>query len=118
MINLLYQSHMCFGKHTQHTSEPLVPIMKFPDCVIVTILYGVFIISKTLTKLCKDQSWPQGYKNISCSTQLRIKFFLLINVKMLTIVGILAFINRKIAFSTYLSLKKAEFLDNFILMGI
>ena len=37
-------------------------------------------------------------------------FFLLINVKMPTIVGILTFMSRKIAIWAYLSLKKAEFL--------
>ena len=31
---------------------------------------------------------PQGYKKFSCSTQLNMKFFLLINVKMPTVVGI------------------------------
>ena len=40
-------------------------------------------------------SWPRGYKTFfSCSTQLRLKFILLINVKMPTIVGILTFISR------------------------
>ena len=40
------------------------------------------------------QIWPRGYKKFSCSTQLSIKFILLINVKMLTIVGILKFNSR------------------------
>ena len=35
----------------------------------------------------------RGYKTFSCSTQLSIKFIMLINVKMLTIVGILKFIS-------------------------
>ena len=34
-------------------------------------------------------------KKISCSTQLSMKFFLLIIVKMPTIVGILTFMSRK-----------------------
>ena len=34
---------------------------------------------------------PQGYKTFLCSTQLRLKLILLINVKMPTIVGILTF---------------------------
>ena len=38
---------------------------------------------------------PEVIKNFSCSTQLSMKFFLLINVKMQTIVGILTFMNRK-----------------------
>ena len=38
---------------------------------------------------------PEVKKLISCSTQLSTKFFLLINVKMPTIVGILTFISGK-----------------------
>ena len=37
------------------------------------------------------ESWPEVIKLFSCSTQLCMKFFLLINVKMPTIVGILTF---------------------------
>ena len=41
-------------------------------------------------------SWPRGYKTFLCSTQLRVKFFLLINIKMPTIVvGILTFMSGK-----------------------
>ena len=47
-----------------------------------------------------------------------MKFFLLINVKMPIIVGILIFMSRKISCSTQLSLKRAKFLDIFILMSI
>ena len=35
---------------------------------------------------------PRGYKTFLCSTQLSMKFILLINVKMPSIVGILTFI--------------------------
>ena len=55
---------------------------------------------------------PEVIKLFSCSTQLSMKVFLLINVKMPTNVGILTFRSGKIAFKAYLSLKKkAEFLD-------
>ena len=37
---------------------------------------------------------PEVIKLFSCSSQLRLKFILLINVKMPTIVGILTFISR------------------------
>ena len=47
-----------------------------------------------------------------------MKFFLLINVKMPTVVGILTFMSKKMAFSACLSLQKAEFRDIFILMSI
>ena len=38
---------------------------------------------------------PEVIKLFSCSTQLRMKIFLLINVKMPTIVGILTFMSGK-----------------------
>ena len=53
---------------------------------------------------------PEIIKRFSCSTRFSIKFFLLINVKMPTIV--------KIALSAYLSLKKGKFHDIFMLMSI
>ena len=37
------------------------------------------------------QSWPRGYQTVSCSAQQSMKFILLTNVKMPTIVGILTF---------------------------
>ena len=62
---------------------------------------------------------PEVIKLFSCSTQLSMKFFLLINVKMPTIVGILTFLSGK---NSILGLsefkKKAELLDIFILMSI
>ena len=41
------------------------------------------------------ESGPEVIKLFSCSTQLSMKFFLLINVKMPTIVGILTCMSRK-----------------------
>ena len=38
---------------------------------------------------------PRGYRTFLCSTQLSMKFILLINVKMPTVVAILTFISRK-----------------------
>ena len=43
-------------------------------------------------------SGPEVIKLFTCSTQLRLNFFLLINDKMPTIVGILIFISGKILF--------------------
>ena len=69
-------------------------------------------------QLCKGSTGPEVIKLFSCSTQLSMKFFLLINVKMPTpfvkmptTVGILTFMSGKKAFWAALSLKKAEFLD-------
>ena len=41
----------------------------------------------------------QGYKTFFCSTQLSMTFFLLINIKMPTIVGILTFMSGKSSIS-------------------
>ena len=51
------------------------------------------------------QSGPEVIKLLTCSTQLSMKFFLLINVKMPTIVGILTFMSRK---NSILSLSEPE----------
>ena len=47
---------------------------------------------------------PKVIKLFSCSTQLNMKIFLLINVKMPTIVGILTFMSGKYSIQAYLSL--------------
>ena len=59
-------------------------------------------------------TWPRGYKNFSCST-VEHDFFLLIHVKMPTIVGILTFINGKNSILGLSEPKKAEFLDLFLI---
>ena len=66
-----------------------------------------------LSKQYRSRSGPRAIKNTLCSTQLSTKFFLLMNVKMPTIVGILTFMSRNIALNAYLSPKNAEFLDIF-----
>ena len=48
-----------------------------------------------ISELKFDKTGPEVIKKISSSTQLSMKFFLLINVKMPTIVGILTFMSRK-----------------------
>ena len=63
-------------------------------------------------------SCTEVIKLFSCSTQLSMKFSLLINVKMPTIVGILTFISGKNSILGSSDPKKAEFLDIFILMSI
>ena len=64
------------------------------------------------------RSGPEVIKLLSCSTQLSIKFFLLINVKMPTNVGILTLMSVKNGTLGLSEPKKAEFLDIFILMSI
>ena len=58
------------------------------------------------------KSGPEVIKLFSCSTQLSMKFFLLINVKMPTIVGILTFRSRK---NSILSLSESEKKLNFLI---
>ena len=60
---------------------------------------------------------PEVIKLFSCSTQLSIKFFLLINVKMPTIVGILIFMSRKNTILGLAEPEKVEFLDIYIIMS-
>ena len=64
------------------------------------------------------KTWPEVIKRFSCSTQLSMKFFLLINVKVPTIVGILTFNSGNYSILGLSKPKRAEFLDIFILMSI
>ena len=57
-------------------------------------------------------------KLFSCSTQLSMKFFLLINVKMPTVVGIFTFMSGKNSILGLSEPKTAELLDIFIRMSI
>ena len=62
---------------------------------------------------------PEVKKLFSCSTELSMAFYLLINVKMPTIfIGILTFMSGKNNILGLSEPKKAEFLDIFILMSI
>ena len=62
--------------------------------------------------VCIEFSNLEVIKKISYSTQLSMKFFLLINVKMPTIVGILTFISRK---NSILDLSEPEKKLNFMI---
>ena len=57
------------------------------------------------TKLEMDYTGPEVIKLFSCSAQLSMKFSLLINVKMPTIIGILIFMSRK---NSILGLSESE----------
>ena len=58
---------------------------------------------------------PEVIKLFPCSTQLSMIFFLLINVKMPTIVGILTFMSGKNTILGLSESKNAEFLDIFVM---
>ena len=58
---------------------------------IYSIMADAYIVKSPL----KAFTGPEVIKLSSCSTQLSMEFFLLINVKMPTIVGILTFVSRK-----------------------
>ena len=64
------------------------------------------------------KTWPTVMKHFSCYTQLSMKFFLLINVKMPTIVGILTWKSRKNSILGLSEPKNVEFLDIFTPMSI
>ena len=61
---------------------------------------------------------PKVIKKISCSTQLSMKFFPLINVKMPTNVGILTFMSGEKKVLGLSEHEKTVFLDIFLLMSI
>ena len=63
---------------------------------------------------CLSKPGPEVIKLFSCSAQMAMEFFRLINAKMPTIVGILTFMSGK----NDLSLKTAKFLDILQLMSI
>ena len=63
----------------------------------------------------RNKAGPEVIKLFSCSTQLSMRFFLLINIEMRTIAGILIFMSGKNSILGLSESKKAEFLDTFIL---
>ena len=69
-------------------------------------------------QIVNTQTWPKVIKLFSCSTQLSIKFFLLINVKMSILVGILTFKSGKNSILGLSEPKKVKFLNIFIFMSI
>ena len=69
-------------------------MFKLMGKVINAILGAQTILIGTYDLQCLPSPGPKVIKLFSCSTTLSTKFILLINVKMPTIVGILAFISR------------------------
>ena len=114
--------------HNRNSHQPVVKLEVLNLCSMFILKVRLRSIYRRLTtcifipsqKLSlKGQTGLEVIKLFSCSTQLNMKFFLLINVKMLTIVGILTFINRKNSIINLSEPKKrAEFPANFILMSI
>ena len=82
-----------------------------------TYLYKCSFFPKTIRD-CNSVAGPEVIKLFSCSTQLSMNFFLLINVKMPTVVGILTFMSGKNSSLGLSELKKADFFYIFILMSI
>ena len=69
--------------------------MNLTEIHVLVIASVIHSSSKVVDNTLDYQFRPRGYRNISCSTKLKKKFFLLINVKMPTNVGILTMISRK-----------------------
>ena len=57
--------------------------------------------------------WPHGYKTFSCSTQLSMKFIMLINVIMSTFAGTLIFISMNDTVSESLKAREAFIFQHF-----
>ena len=64
------------------------------------------------------RSGPEVIKKNSCSAQLNMNFFLPINVKMPTLVGIVTVVSRKSSILGLSEPEKNEFLDILILTSI
>ena len=64
------------------------------------------------------RTWPRGYKTFFMLNSTEHDFFLLRNVKMPTVVGILTFMSGKISILGLTEPKNAEFLDIYILISI
>ena len=61
-------------------------------------------------------TWPEVIKLFSCSTQLSMKFILLINVRMPTKVGILILISKiNTTYETFVFIKKSLFFSILVL---
>ena len=79
-------------------------IRKFVVCFFLALNELMLLQQSDLGLLCLlkhsapnnscETNWPQGYKKFSCSTQVSMKFVLLIN-KTPTAVGILTFMSEK-----------------------
>ena len=93
-----YAPQKCLQTH-HHVSPPT-----FGVDILILLLYsniykgiGSFVLVPWMQRQCPviKLSGPEVIKLFSCSTQLSMNFFLLIDVKMPTIVGILIFMSRK-----------------------
>ena len=73
------------------------------DTFIVLFIYFYYYSFLSFAVVFHKQVMPRGYNFFSCLTQLRMNFFLLINVK--KVVGILTFMSRK---NTILGLYEPE----------
>ena len=69
------------------------------DCISSrSLIFFLLSIEHSLSLPPTDSPGPEVIKLFSCSTQLSMKYFPLINVKMPTIVGILTCMSGKITF--------------------
>ena len=122
---LVSESYFWFAQtkrcNTQSPPSWLIDSLKIINWVWSTRFEILFPIrsNKTVNQNHDFESWPRGYKTFSsCSTQLSMKFFLLINVKMPTIVGTLTFMSRKNSILGLSASEKSWISWYFILMSI
>ena len=100
----------------------VLTVTYFKNCFVTSKGSGIaehmsrFSLALTV-HLCHEnkilKTWPRGYKAFSCSTQLSIKFIMLMNVKMPTIVGILTFISMINTTSENLKESEVSFFQHF-----
>ena len=63
-------------------------------CVMLCYVMLCYVMLCYVFCYSRAETGPEVIKVFSCSTQLSMNFFLLINVKMPTIVGILTYLSR------------------------
>ena len=72
----------------------------------------IFLLKTRYKQLHRSKTWAKGYKKFHAISE----FFLIINVKMPTIVGTFTFMSRKNRFLGLSEPENAELLEMFILM--
>ena len=70
-----------FTSATKHEQEKTGQTSLSEPSLSVYAMKLIFFRDASQTKIFIDFFWPQGYKKISCSTQLSMKFQMLISIK-------------------------------------
>ena len=89
---MIFSKVVYFAERAAHSVNRVIVL--FVLCLLVILVISQFGFESRTLVLIAPIPGPEVIKKNSRSTQLSLKFILLINVKMPTIVGILTFISR------------------------